>query len=277
MCSSRTTSGEQGSVEATSSKANAGASTSADASASSDADASTSSTWPRIAYYTSEHELPAIQALMHADLSEPYSIFTYRYFIHQWPALCFLAWDKSRSKSEAGENEVADGKGANESNHADGGTGAENDSEECVGAVVSKLEPTRRGVSRGYIAMLAVARRARHKGVGTDLVRATVRTMRDRGADEVVLETEVGNAGALRLYANLGFIRDKRLEKYYLNGADAFRLKLRLRSIGPPTFRLPVPPQARSQLNHAGQDGSSAAAAAATAAAQNRSNLAFPS
>ncbi len=42
------------------------------------------------------------------------------------------------------------------------------------------------------------------------------------------MEAEVTNAGALRLYANLGFIRDKRLLRYYLNGNDAFRLKLLL-------------------------------------------------
>ena len=43
---------------------------------------------------------------------------------------------------------------------------------------------------------------------------------------QVVLETEVTNKGALRLYENLGFVRDKRLFRYYLNGVDALRLKL---------------------------------------------------
>jgi len=46
--------------------------------------------------------------------------------------------------------------------------------------------------------------------------------------DQVVLEAEVDNSAALRLYENLGFIRDKRLHKYYLNGHDAFRLHLLL-------------------------------------------------
>jgi peptide alpha-N-acetyltransferase len=40
-----------------------------------------------------------------------------------------------------------------------------------------------------------------------------------------VLETEVTNESALRLYEALGFVRDKRLPKYYLNGNDAYRLK----------------------------------------------------
>ena len=33
-------------------------------------------------------------------------------------------------------------------------------------------------------------------------------------------------SGALRLYETLGFVRDERLINYYLNGVDAFRLKL---------------------------------------------------
>lgn len=52
--------------------------------------------------------------------------------------------------------------------------------------------------------------------------------MVDAGADEVVLEAEATNAGALRLYQGLGFVRDKRLARYYLSGADAYRLKLLL-------------------------------------------------
>jgi N-alpha-acetyltransferase 30 len=76
--------------------------------------------------------------------------------------------------------------------------------------------------------MLAVRDDSRGAGLGKRLVRAAVRAMADEGCDNVVLEAEVTNAGALRLYEHLGFIRDKRLERYYLNGVDAFRLKLRL-------------------------------------------------
>ncbi len=50
---------------------------------------------------------------------------------------------------------------------------------------------------------------------------------------QVVLETEITNKGALGLYAKLGFRRDKRLHKYYMNGVDAFRNKLWLT---PPTI-----------------------------------------
>jgi peptide alpha-N-acetyltransferase len=45
---------------------------------------------------------------------------------------------------------------------------------------------------------------------------------------QVVLETEYDNAPALALYGALGFIREKRLFRFYLNGKDAFRLVLPL-------------------------------------------------
>ena len=40
--------------------------------------------------YKDERDMPLIMNLITKDLSEPYSIYTYRYFIHNWPFLCFL-------------------------------------------------------------------------------------------------------------------------------------------------------------------------------------------
>lgn len=40
--------------------------------------------------YRDERQMPDIMRLIQKDLSEPYSIYTYRYFIHNWPQLCFL-------------------------------------------------------------------------------------------------------------------------------------------------------------------------------------------
>lgn len=45
---------------------------------------------------------------------------------------------------------------------------------------------------------------------------------------QVTLETEHDNEAALALYASLGFIRAKRLYRFYMSGKDAFRLVLRL-------------------------------------------------
>ncbi|BGP40082.1 N-alpha-acetyltransferase 30 [Rhodotorula kratochvilovae] len=46
--------------------------------------------------------------------------------------------------------------------------------------------------------------------------------------DEVVLETEADNLAALAFYAKMGFVREKRLYRFYLNGKDAYRLRLDL-------------------------------------------------
>lgn len=145
--------------------------------------------------YTSELQMPDIMKLIQKDLSEPYSIYTYRYFIYNWPKLCFLAMH--------------------------GG--------ECVGAIVCKLDIHRKVIKRGYIAMLAVDVKYRKRKIGSNLVRRAIQAMVEDNADEVVLETEITNRPALRLYENLGFVRDKRLFRYYLNGVDALRLKLWLR------------------------------------------------
>jgi len=55
--------------------------------------------------------------------------------------------------------------------------------------------------------------------------------MKQDGVDEIVLETEYDNYAALSLYESLGFIREKRLHRFYLNGKDAFRLVLAIPSI----------------------------------------------
>ena len=38
---------------------------------------------------------------------------------------------------------------------------------------------------------------------------------------QVVLETEYDNATSLSLYGHLGFVREKRLHRFYSNGKDA--------------------------------------------------------
>lgn len=78
--------------------------------------------------------------------------------------------------------------------------------------------------------MLVVHPDFRHLRLGTALVSASLQAMTVAGADEVVLEAEATNEGALKLYARLGFVRDKRLARYYLSGSDAYRLKLLLPS-----------------------------------------------
>lgn len=163
--------------------------------------------------YQGEKQLAELVKLIDKDLSEPYSVFTYRFFLYNWPELCVLARVQHK----------------------------------LVGVIICRLEPL--GASpeeadaavqqsdeqqsqgqpqrwRGYIAMLAVEQNSRHRGIGSQLAQRAIDRMKAAGCEEVTLETEIDNRGAIRLYENLGFVRDERLVRYYLNGGDAFRLKL---------------------------------------------------
>lgn len=90
--------------------------------------------------YESELQMPEIMRLIQKDLSEPYSIYTYRYFIHNWPKLCFLATHEGK----------------------------------CIGAIVCKLDMHRNVVRRGYIAMLAVDEKYRKRKIGSRLVQKAI-------------------------------------------------------------------------------------------------------
>ena len=157
----------------------------------------------RIEYRTfkGEEDLQTIISMIEKELSEPYPIYTYRYFVQKWPQHTFLAF--------------LDGK--------------------CIGCIVSKLEDNfkqywRTVKKRGYIAMLAVHPDYRRLGLGRKLVKKSIDQMKVEGADEVMLETEITNLAALKLYESFGFVRDKRQAQYYLNGNDAYKLKLFLTS-----------------------------------------------
>ncbi|CCM02107.1 uncharacterized protein FIBRA_04184 [Fibroporia radiculosa] len=132
--------------------------------------------------------------LVQHELSEPYVIYTYRYFLRQWPHLSFLAYPDETSGP--------------------------------VGVIVCKQSMHKDVTNRGYIAMLSVHRDWRKRGIASTLVRRTIEIMKLDGVEEVVLETEYDNSAALSLYESLGFIREKRLFRFYLNGKDAFRLVL---------------------------------------------------
>ncbi|KAK9898801.1 acyl-CoA N-acyltransferase [Cystobasidium minutum MCA 4210] len=142
--------------------------------------------------YKDEDDIDVITALVAPSLSEPYSVYCYRYFLHGWPQLCILAYHDNLP----------------------------------VGVIVCKQDRHRGKLIRGYIAMLSTHPLYRKLGIATTLVEKAIRTMKQEGAQEIVLETEVSNKGALSLYQRLGFIRLKRLHRFYLNSSDAFRLVL---------------------------------------------------
>lgn len=142
--------------------------------------------------FKGEHQLERIISLLEEHLPEPYSVYTYRYFVNNWPQLTFTC-------SACGA---------------------------IVGTIVGRIEVHKKsGLLRGYIGMLAVSEHHRRRGIGRALVEHLMRRMREERVVELVLEAFSSNAVALRMYESLGFFRDKFLPHYYFNGEDAFRLK----------------------------------------------------
>jgi peptide alpha-N-acetyltransferase len=114
--------------------------------------------------YTNESMLADIHKLVSRDLSEPYSIFTYRYFLHNWPKLCICARKKNLETNEIGD---------------------------MMATIVCKVENVEDNVCQGYIAMLAVEESCRKRGIGSTLVNMGIERMIEYGCSEIVLETEV--------------------------------------------------------------------------------------
>ncbi|CAA9957365.1 l-a virus gag protein n-acetyltransferase protein [Pyrenophora teres f. maculata] len=202
-----------------------------------------------IQYDTSKEEqyLPAIRQLISKDLSEPYSIYVYRYFLYQWGDLCYMVTvfffipciPLNPPPNPSNRPSIPHPQEKNKfSTIADPPQSlifqphqalAPTTPPSLIGVITCKLEPHRSGTYRGYIAMLATQEEYRGRGIATQLVRLAIDAMTTRNADEIVLETEVSNTASLKLYERLGFIRSKRLHRYYLNGNAAFRLILYLK------------------------------------------------
>lgn len=141
----------------------------------------------------SQHQFRQVSDLISANLSEPYSIYVYWYFFHKWPQYCFLV----------------------------GKSGVET----IIGVLICKVGPHRDVRMRGYIGMLVIDPEYRGRGIAKRLVQMGIEKMIEWDqVDEIMLETETNNAAALRLYELFGFLRTKRMHRYYLNGSDAYRL-----------------------------------------------------
>ncbi|EGW30762.1 uncharacterized protein SPAPADRAFT_62613 [Spathaspora passalidarum NRRL Y-27907] len=142
-----------------------------------------------------QDEFKQISKLIAIHLSEPYSIYVYWYFLNNWPQYCYTV---------------------------------KNDKSVIIGVIISKIEPHREVRMRGYIGMLVIDPEYRKMGIASNLVKLTIENMTQDNVDEIMLETEVINEGALKLYESFGFLRTKRLYRYYLNTHDAYRLILPL-------------------------------------------------
>ncbi len=70
---------------------------------------------------------------------------------------------------------------------------------------------------------IAVADRARGRGIAKALLGAVERVARTRGCARLRLEVRQDNAGAIALYERSGYARFAALAGYYEDGADAWR------------------------------------------------------
>lgn len=146
--------------------------------------------------YQGEVLIDEIMNLMKEELSEPYPIFTYRFFLNGWPALNIMVFDKEKDNK-------------------------------FIGCIIGKCDRNKKGKMKGYIAMIAVNKEYRGKRIGKDIVEIFISQCKNiYKADEIELETEVTNNAALNLYGGFGFVRTKILYNYYLNNNNAYKLKL---------------------------------------------------
>ncbi|KAI2494728.1 FR47-like protein [Fragilaria crotonensis] len=102
--------------------------------------------------YVDESQLDSVMSLVGRDLSEPYSIFTYRYFLERFPELCILAYP------------------ADKPNEPIGCVVGKVDAEEVGVAAEGGATTTTTTERTGYIGMLAVMASHRRLGIGASLV-----------------------------------------------------------------------------------------------------------
>ena len=92
------------------------------------------------------------------------------------------------------------------------------------GALLGKaLVFLRAGTDIARLYSIAVADAARGRGIGALLLAAAERAASDRGAQRMRLEVRQDNGAAIQLYERRGYRRIGARERYYEDGAPAWR------------------------------------------------------
>lgn len=85
------------------------------------------------------------------------------------------------------------------------------------------------GDDDAHILLIAVARDAQRRGIGTQLLQWQLTCARTAGVARVCLELRAGNARAKKFYETHGFHVVRRVRHYYQGREDALRMVLTLR------------------------------------------------
>ncbi|KAM0675842.1 N-alpha-acetyltransferase 30 [Gurleya vavrai] len=135
----------------------------------------------------SYEELIPISSFLNQNLSENYSFLTFSIFYSRYKKHCYTA--KLNNK--------------------------------IIGAILSKTEND----TFGYIAMIAVEKEYRRRGIGKNLIKLCLQSFIDINIYNVLLETEFDNKAAICVYKKMGFVITDFFEFYYLNFKHAIRLQ----------------------------------------------------
>ena len=131
-----------------------------------------------IRQFKKEDGIENLIKMIETELSEPYSIFLYRHFVLDYPEYSLVAV------------------------HQD----------QIVGCIIGKIdEKPSKNEREGYIAMLVVKKEFRRKNIAKKLVEDFIDICDENKLNCVVLETELINKAALRLYESKIFFKKIRM------------------------------------------------------------------
>jgi [ribosomal protein S18]-alanine N-acetyltransferase len=82
--------------------------------------------------------------------------------------------------------------------------------------------------NRAEVDSLAVKHSHRGRGVAATLMARLISLLRRRGFSILKLTVRLENTTAIALYRKLGFVRERRINGYYEDGAPAWRMRMAL-------------------------------------------------
>jgi ribosomal-protein-alanine N-acetyltransferase len=181
-----------------------------------------------------EEDIPSVMDVNYKSLPENYWYGFFKYILDRWPESFLVAevngevvgYAMSRVETVADpvlrglQSELEEGK------HA------------LTARLKSLLEPLKAVVKTadvgrvGHLISIAVLEPYRGRGIGSALLRETIRVLREvYDVESIYLEVRVSNSVAIRLYEKFGFVKARRIRGYYMDGEDAYVMVLRLKPL----------------------------------------------